>query len=259
MTTRASVNAPRPEDVGTFWHRMTARGGGPAKPSKFLVQIEKPTFGGSSQGRILDPAAMNRLKDLTFQCESAELPGRTIETSDLQLAGPSQKLPYGSTYADITLTFLCTNDMYERRIFDDWLNFINSRDNATSTYLDDYSTSIGIFQYDEGGDSRPWPAVTYGAILIQAHPIAINQMSLAWNEDSVHRLSVTFAYTQYKPIFALNSPRPLPDLGALTGAYSSVGGIVNQAQSGIANFQQSISQAKGAFNGLATFLGSFFA
>lgn len=259
MTTRATVNAPRPEDVGTFWHRMTARGGGPAKPSRFLIQINPPRFTGSTQDRITDPEAMKRLKDLTFQCESAELPGRTIETSELQLAGPSQKLPYGSTYSDMTLTFLCTNDMFEKRIFDDWLNFINSRDNATSAYREDYSTTIGIFQYDEGGDSRPWPAVTYGALLIDAYPIAVNQLSLSWSEDSVHRLSVVFAYTQYKPIFAINAPRPLPDLGALTGAYSSVGGIVNQAQYGIASIQQGLSQAKGAFNGLATFLGSFFA
>jgi len=259
MTTRATVNAPRPDDVGTFWNRMTAKGGGPAKPSKFLIQINTPRFGGSTQGRITDPAAMNRLKDLTFQCESAELPGRSIMTADLQTAGPSIKLPYGSAYQDMTLTFLCTNDMYEKRIFDDWLNFISSRDNATMAYREDYATTIGIFQYDEGGDSRPWPAVTYGAILIDAYPIAVNQLSLAWGEDSVHRLGVTFAYSEYKPIFAINAPRPFSDIGALTGAFSSVGGIVNQTLQGVNDVRSALRQASGAVTGLATFLGSFFA
>jgi hypothetical protein len=248
MTIRGSFNAPRPEDVGAFWQRMTSRGGGIAKPSRFLVQIAPPRFPDSRNLRF--PEARLRLRDLTFQCESAELPGRTISTSDVQIAGPSFKQPYGTQYSDITLTFLCTNDMYEKKIFDDWLNYINNTDNFTFAYRDEYATTINIFQYDEGGDSSPWPAVTYGAQLIDAWPIGINQMSLAWGEDSVHRLGITFAYTYYKPISGINAPIPIP-----IGPYQSITGALGSATRSV---QNAVFGIQGAITGLGGFLGSFF-
>jgi hypothetical protein len=51
---------------------------------------------------------------LALQCESAELPGRTTATADVKIYGPTFKVPYQTQYTDTTLTFLCTNDFFER-------------------------------------------------------------------------------------------------------------------------------------------------
>ena len=58
---------------------------------------------------------------LSLQCESAELPGRNIGTADVKIYGPSFKVPTSTSYNDMNLTFLCTNDFYERKLFDKWL------------------------------------------------------------------------------------------------------------------------------------------
>jgi hypothetical protein len=34
--------------------------------------------------------------------------------------------------------------------------------------------------------------------LIDAYPIAVNQLDLDWGSDAVHKLSVTFAYTSWR-------------------------------------------------------------
>lgn len=262
MVDKTSVNSPIPETVGSFWQRMTSRGGGISKPSKFLIQIIPPKFGNNSASRIQYPDDMSRLKDLTFQCESAELPGRNISTSDILIAGPLIKLPYTNNYNDITFTFYCTNDMYEKRIFDDWMNVICSREQNTLAYREDYATTIGIFQYDEGGDKRPWPALTYGVKLIDAFPISTNQMSLSWSDDNIHRLSVTFAYTQYEPVAKITNLIPIPIIGdSLNGALSST--IGRQFDSVRGTLVNSLSnsglngQFNGAFSGVSNFLGSF--
>lgn len=262
MVNKTSTNAPIPETVGSFWQRMTSRGGGVSKPSKFLIQIIPPSFGNGTASRIQFPEDMRRINDLTFQCETAELPGRTIATSDILIAGPSIKLPYTNVYNDITLTFICTNDMYEKRIFDDWLNVISNREQNTLSYREDYATTIGIFQYDEGGDKRPWPALTYGAKLIDAFPISINQLNLTWSDDNINRLSVTFAYTQYEPVGKLTNLIPIPIIGdSLNGALSSTigrsfdsvrGTLVNSLSNSGLN-----GQFNGAFSGISNFLGSF--
>jgi hypothetical protein len=256
-TNKASINAPRPEDVGAFWSRITNRGGGPAKTSRFLIQIaSRPRFPDS--WKLNFPQEMNRLSDLTFQCDTAEIPGRSIATNDIQIGGPTIKLPYGSTYSDMTLNFICTNDMYERKIFDDWLNYINNVTNFTISFREDYTTSIYIFQYDEGGDQSMSPAVTFGVELIEAYPIAINPMQLAWAEDSVHRLGVTFAYTYYRPLSSLTAPRGIPSsvlagLGSASGVLSTFQNALVGEATGIIN-----RSLNGALTGFSSFLGSFF-
>lgn len=254
-TSKSSINAPRPDDVGTFWNRITARGGGPAKASRFLVQIGSPSF--PDKWKLNFPEEQKRLNDLTFQCETAEIPGRSIMTNDVQIAGPTIKLPYGSTYSDMTLNFICTNDMYERKIFDDWLNYINNATNFLTSYREDYITDVFIFQYDEGGDASMGPAVTFGVQLIEAYPLIINPMQLSWAEDSIHRLGVTFAYTYYRPIASLAAPKPIPS-SVLQGV-GSASGVVGSFQSagdssGIINRQLS-----GTLTGFSNYLGSFFA
>jgi hypothetical protein len=255
-TNKSSINAPRPEDVGSFWNRITSRGGGPAKTSRFLVQIGQPSF--PDKWKLNFPEEQKRLKDLTFQCEQAEIPGRTIATTEVMIGGPTIKLPYGTTYSDITLNFICTNDMYERKIFDDWLNYINNTQNFLTSFREDYTSSIYIFQYDEGGDQSIGPAVTFGVELIEAYPIIVNPMQLAWAEDSIHRVGVTFAYTYYRPLASLAAPRGIPPsvlagVGSASGVLGSFQNALVGEATGIIN--RSLS---GALTGFSSFLGSFF-
>ncbi len=65
---------------------------------------------------------------LALQCETAELPGKTLQTADVKIYGPSFKVPYQTQYTDSTFTFLCTNDFYERKLFDRWMEAIHPSD-----------------------------------------------------------------------------------------------------------------------------------
>jgi len=136
---------------------------------------------------------------LALQCEAAELPGKTFQTADVKIYGPIFKVPYQTMYADTTLTFLCTNDFYERKLFDRWMECIHPSDTnnlrfpkgANSRFL----TQIKIIQYDE------FIKQIYAVELIDAFPIGIAPQTLSWSEDGFHRLSIQFAYQKYKPIY----------------------------------------------------------
>ena len=65
---------------------------------------------------------------LALQCEAAELPGKTLQTADVKIYGPTFKVPYQTQYSDTTLTFLCTNEFYERKLFDRWMEAIHPSD-----------------------------------------------------------------------------------------------------------------------------------
>ena len=130
---------------------------------------------------------------LSFRCETAELPGRTISTTDLKIYGPTEKLPYLTTYNDMALTFIVSDTMEEKALFDIWLDMINPPDSHNFNYKDSYATEIVINQYDVVDN------LTYSVKLIDAFPISVNQLELNWSTDGTHKLTVTFAYTKWEP------------------------------------------------------------
>ena len=136
---------------------------------------------------------------LALQCESAELPGRTTATADVKIYGPTFKVPYQTQYTDTTLTFLCTNDFYERKLFDRWMEAIHPSDTNNVRFpkgqQSRYLTNIKIIQYDE------FIKRIFAVELIDAFPIGIAPQTLSWSEDGFHRLSIQFAYQRYRPVY----------------------------------------------------------
>jgi len=136
---------------------------------------------------------------LAIQCESAELPGRTLQTADVKIYGPTFKVPYQSQYGDTTLTFLCTNEFYERKLFDRWIEAIHPSDTNNLRYpkgeKSRYLTNIKIIQYDD------FIKKIYAVELMDAFPIGVAPQQLSWSEDGFHRLSVQIAYQRYRPIY----------------------------------------------------------
>jgi len=129
------------------------------------------------------------------------LPGRTIMTHEAKVYGPTYKVPYQSQYGDgtITLTFLCTNEFWERKLFDRWLEAINPSDTNNVRFPKDeatrYMTPIKVIQYDD------FIKQIYAVELMDAYPIGISSQALSWSDDNFHRLQVQFAYQKYKPVY----------------------------------------------------------
>ena len=146
---------------------------------------------------ITSNAAMSRY--LALQCESAELPGKTLMTMDGKVYGPVFKVPYYTQYEDMQMSFLCTNEFYERKLFERWIEAINPTDTYNVRFPKDeatrYLTNIKIVQYDD------FIKKIFVVELIDAFPVGIAAQPLSWQDDNFHRLNVRFAYTKYKVIY----------------------------------------------------------
>ena len=154
-----------------------------ARPNRFDVNIPIP---------LTLIQYRNISQRLTFRCENANLPGRTISTTDQKIYNIVEKFPNQTTYQDMDMTFIVGGDMAEKQFFDAWLELINPTTNFNFKYKGDYSTSITVNQYDINNN------LTYTIELIDAYPIAVNQLDLDWSNDGYHKLSVVFAYTYWK-------------------------------------------------------------
>ena len=154
---------------------------------------QEPADGFSKSGNT----AVSRY--LALQCENAELPGRTLATADVKIYGPTFKVPYQSMYGDMNLTFLCTNDFYERKLFDKWMESIHPSDTNNSRFPKGlnsrYMCNIKVIQYDE------FIKRVYAVELLDAFPVGIAPQTLNWSDDNFHRLSVQFAYQKYRVVY----------------------------------------------------------
>jgi hypothetical protein len=59
-------------------------------------------------------------------------------------------------------------------------------------------TNIKIIQYDD------IVRQIYAVELVDAFPVGIAPQALNWGDDGFHRLSVSFAYQKYRPIYVGN-------------------------------------------------------
>lgn len=209
-----------------FLSNMQAKDG-PAKPSRFEVILPIPQYISNFVGSSILESLVNlpnsiiaSITDITntnptdeqsktsnaslsrylaLQCETAELPGKTLMTHDAKVYGPTFKVPYMSQYGDTNLTFICTNDFYERKLFERWLEAINPTDTNNLRYAKGektrYMTNIKIVQYDD------FIKQIFAIELIDAFPIGIAAQPLSWAEDTFHRLTVQFAYQKYRVVY----------------------------------------------------------
>ena len=174
---------------------------------------------------------------LALQCENAELPGKSLLTQEVKIYGPTFKVPYQTQFQDVPLTFMCTNDYYERKLFEKWVQCIMPLDTNNLRYPKEqstrYLTNIKIIQYDE------FVKQIFALELLDAYPTAIATQPLSWRDDGYHRLNVNFSYQKYRVIYE--------------GTYDIVAALT--AIFG-ANFANRFDRTTGQFTGVG---GSLFA
>jgi hypothetical protein len=155
-----------------------------ARSNRFDVQIPIPP--------VLLPY-FGTARTLNYRCESAQLPGKSFTTTEQKFgSAPVEKFPYATNFTDIDLTFIVDDDMQQKLLFDGWMNYVSPVYNYNIRYKSDYTTALTINQYDVENK------LTYSVNLYDAYPISMNQLDLNWGNDGMHKLVVTFAYTNWQ-------------------------------------------------------------
>ena len=153
---------------------------------------------------LINAEGVDDIIDFSFRCEKAELPGRSIATSDdTGGGGPALKLPYDVTYNDMQLSIICSADMKERIFFESWIDSIVGPAGATNgpsngglvSYFEDYArgVTLEVQQLDESGK------VLISYMLQDVYPTVISPMNATWEEvNSYQRFGVTLFYRYYQ-------------------------------------------------------------
>lgn len=177
--------------------------GGLAKANRFNVIFTPPTqsllnlnpevlVGSLLSGNT--PSVKNLIndpRDISILCEQVTLPSRSISTLDYMADKQSNKFPYTNIDGDVNMTFILTNDMYMKTMFDSWASTVIDVDNYDLGYKDDFTTDVIIQTLNEKN------VPTYGVKLEKAYPIDVALVNLNNTDGEYLRLTVSLAYDKY--------------------------------------------------------------
>jgi len=195
---------------------------GVAKTSHFEVQIT-------------GPGSVDEERDIMTRADSCELPGRSLMTAEHKFDnyGPMNKVPYGGqVYTDSNITFILSEDMREKEYFEFWQDKMvgtgafntgvgTGKSDFNTQYFENYVSTINIRQYGSAGQLRSIHTLN------EAYPISIAPVAMSWSEDDVARLSVSFAYRNYRVAYFKQDQPSLGRRGSFSIGPDGVSGSIS--------------------------------
>jgi hypothetical protein len=166
-----------------------------------------------AEGTNRDSIAM--AKTLALMAVDVSSPGANIQSTE-QNVGVHRKIADGQNNGELNITFRCSGDMAERKLFDTWRSVI-FRDNKTVAYYDDYvCPNLDIYTQDNAGHH------TYHVGLEEAYPTTITELPLnAEQENAVLLFQVTFTFRRvFNVTLDANKNNSLPVWAQDTGRAS---------------------------------------
>lgn len=161
--------------------------GGLATTEKFEV-----IFGDIPSGLDI---AVNR--DLQFLCENVALPTKSISATEKFIHGVSYQMPYRQAFQELSMTFLLTDDMAQKKFFDAWQKKIVDPDTGNLGFYDDYNCRLLIRKHSKNS-SGFGGSVPYEITLQGAWPSIVAEVQLSHGGgNEVARLPVTMQYKQW--------------------------------------------------------------
>ena len=135
-------------NVDSFKSQIAARG--LAAPNKFEVW-----FTGVPTAAL---AGGGSASDLNLMCEGVALAGRNVQSLLDRQYGLNREIAYnGPTYTPLSLTFLCTSNYIEKRIFDRWNNLcVDISKGFDVEYYDKYIGEMDVYVLDRSGKKRTY-------------------------------------------------------------------------------------------------------
>lgn len=178
---------------------------GLASPNKFWVEFLLPKGVSGSGGEVRTESTSGKIKSfeteaikngqLSIMCNTAAMPGRSLMTIEHRHYQTPIKIPYSTSYGDVTFSFISSQDLRERKFFEVWQETVVNVKTGTMNFYDEYVSDIKIHQLDREGQ------VAYSVLIKDAYPISINQLDYSQGTlNDFLPTSVSFSYKYWETI-----------------------------------------------------------
>lgn len=200
---------------------------GGARPSLFRVFI--PPFDGVEFGSV---NTHNLSEEISFLAKAASIPASMIDYIDVPYFSRKVRVNGDRTFADWSITCMNDEDFTIRAAFEQWHEFINSREPNRQfgdgfALVSAYKRDLIVYQYGKTGNGAGDGSFNAGGTLVDdatpiakyvmhgAFPTSISPIGLDWDYvNQIEQFDVTFAYDYWEPYEntgSLTNAIPLPN------------------------------------------------
>ena len=172
-------------NVDSFKSQIAARG--LASPNKFEVLFTSVPVAALAGG--------GSASDLNLMCEGVPLAGRNVQSLLDRQYGLNREIAYnGPTYTPLSLTFLCTSEYMEKRIFDRWNNLcVDISKGYDVAYYNTYIGEMTVSALDVTGKTA------YSIHYKECWPKTVNGVELNHStQNAAARVTVEMAYAYWE-------------------------------------------------------------
>lgn len=161
--------------------------------SDFKANVSRNPFLEASRYNVVITGPVGILSyDLSLYCSTCTLPGKGFSTVEQYHHGPIRKVPYSELYDDVTTNFYETEHLDVKEFFNNW----HLRISDDSYYFAFYKDIIGTVKINIE-NKRGYK--TTGITLIEAYPINVGEIELAYSEDgAIPVLPVQWAFHHWE-------------------------------------------------------------
>ena len=140
------MSDPAQFSVAEFSSKIS--GHGLASPNKFEVIFT----------HIPGQNEREKREQLSIMCDQCSLAGRDVQAVlDLQFGIRRQVVYNAPSYTPLSLSFICTDNMNEKRILDKWNNkCVSTTGNFHVAYYNDYVGHLDVYVLDRSGKKRTY-------------------------------------------------------------------------------------------------------
>ena len=151
------------------------------------TNLELPTLGGLLTNQ------RGKTEALMMFCETAQIPGRDIFSTEFRVYGESRQIGIRHQHGDLTVSYYTSDDLRERRFFENWQDLIFNPSNKQHSYYEMYIGSMEISKYNQG-----WTEETARYKFNEVYPTNVGVQELQSDQGDLLRLNMTFKYYNYE-------------------------------------------------------------
>lgn len=162
---------------------------GVAKQNRFNIILTVPD---EVSKKIGITGASSTLSGISLMAQQVNIPGYNVAIQEAVHQNSTRKVIYDKSEGEFDITFICSGNMFEKRLFDAWKKTI-FREDHTVQYYDDYISEITVQQLNEKDE------IVYETTITECYPSTVGQLSLDRSaRDSTQSLNVVFYFRKVK-------------------------------------------------------------
>lgn len=164
------------------------------------VNLRSGQLGVNDDARVGQITSMqnyfNSKEQINIKCHTASFPERTLETYEYRVNSAPFRLPYSSSYAAASFTFMADGRFDTRDFFEVWQSAVINIGTNTLNFPDEYVSDVTIMALTRDGRDA------YGVKLYEAWPASIGDTAMSYaDSNSLAQITVGLEYKYWSPLF----------------------------------------------------------